>query len=393
MLSTSKYLGTKIDIRSLQLYGEFYNLCGEKVCALIKSFYEWSTEILSDSFLLKWCYDEKPISDKKLKEVLCKYSDEVFRALSLSGMVRYGNIQNSQEMQTYLKNIEHYVLSSNVNELPFPWQDLPTDYGRLFKELVLCNYNDIDAICEGFRFLSEVENKHAEWYHLEPDCVGSFICNRENSDYSGTFHINISIVALDDSFSDYVVELQKYARKLANDYSTMNIHLGLSPWMFGTAYRTVFQTGYPKSRLPGHNKKNSITLNYSNNLTKYHYCSALEWMNILSQDTIGHLDSNLPKSSHGITVKSTAFGGMEIRANCDIMDFDISQAKEIKAAIYSALFPGGREWSYTNKFLHPIRSMWQIVPIFSDEFEVYMGRIFICHKVTEELQTKFGLDL
>ena len=143
-------------------------------------------------------------------------------------------------------------------------------------------------------------------------------------------------------------------------------------------YMELFRDGEPHLDLDY--EENLARLTPETNQEFFHYLIGTEWLNILSPTTARYLGYTELCSTEEISVEYLEQGQISVSYNCDILAYDIPQAKAIKRILYDALYPGGTLYIPFERELITPRQNWGIVPVFPEEIRRYKYNILVAHK-------------
>ena len=371
--SSCDLLGKEIDCRNLILACEFFQLPYEQITELSFIYLKLVSAIFDSPFMIDWKINNRSASVKNVESRLQNIAlPQQAWIGSFEAVLMTPSIRSVKTFHDKLRQFERTHLSHSLS--PLVSSDYPEYWSRVFP----------NGRCESNQLLSSIQeifdapNRRLSTVHTSPDGAGvlTAIPYRNNTQqYYGSFYIQFSTFSLGDSLEEMAKRFESVLIDLSNEYRNVNGRVMLQPsgqWL-GKSPAMHFFSGMPIFD-GSHERYNCLENEW---YPTYYVCGA-EWSNVISTLAQNHFEN---KAMVSVGVESTllAGGGLWVRSNRAICDYDVSDAVKIKRSIYPALYPGRfhipirvlfgplrRNFDYIR---HP-RSNWAIIPIVDGEINI-----------------------
>ena len=390
MIPSAYFRRTVTDKRAVLLRGDFFDLTQVQLTELIYDFYCSVVSFYTGRCILDWSLSDDRISAAKLNNIMFgKRYDLSYFSLFAEGVIPGDHAKNLTQMRRYVRSVYYDPNPPPAcSKVPF----FSPDYNDYFESFILNPLKDgagLDVLRDGFLTIYDAVGKKFLGYPNGIDCICELYCGQSKLSqglYYGTICLRHERVSLDTDVGMYTSWLKQLALDLSGKYGSINFYIGMmrSSGMAYPEYWAAFNNrDYSADERYRKNPSRRILTEDENQHT-YHYLMAPGWANILSPFTAKYLKEPI-HASNNVTIETMSDGRLFVAADCDILSYDVPQAKQVKRILYDALFPGGCFYvpsmiESKNVDSFSPRSYWELTPVFPEEVEVYKGGILVAHK-------------
>lgn len=369
LTSTALYTGEAIDGRCLILAAEFYQISKQEALEMADDITGWIKDLLQGGFVSKTFIGGKPVGKGR---PLCGLSDSLSSNLGWSfgieGMVNSPVVHNIKTFNQYFRNIRQGSYKA-AQITP----GVSIDYGNYW-DSIFPEATDSMREKQNYLRIFQEKGKHLISAYTLPDVQASLFFTpyqKIPNFFYGSFAIRISSFCLGNAVIDMAETFELFAKQLSEKYIKLNARVMLQPpTLYPSPYMHYFGTD---GKTDGSHIKYSCT---EHEWYSRYYIPGAEWCNILSPLARKHLPD--VHYSEAVQTHELSGGGLMVKSNRPILQYDVPDAMEVKRFLYPALYPG-RSAIPLSVFRNKIqkesmsnfpRSNWAVVPMFENEIEI-----------------------
>lgn len=368
-----------LDCRALQLELDFFLLTQSQVISLFEICYSCLNELVLNSAISQWRWNNKKINKSTLFERMLK--DTRPCTIFCEADIISDTVYDLKTFRYHENQIEQQLI------LRKSMTDVSNDYPSFFDT----NFSHChsqrqykDAI---FNIVYAKEKiMQAPWLHHDVMCYFSYseYQNQPNR-YFGTFNFCLGYYCLRYNAQQFAERLIDLAKKASTAVININGRIALSPIIFSPSCsgHMLYYYGNPQG--------DNSHLEYgvcASEWYKNYYSRGPEWFNIISpiqKNMLPNLHDDLKKYTQ-VNYEDIGNGAIALMLRKAIDKIDIDDLVPMKEIMYQSLYPGRSEillenlinphqWGYMAK----IRQRWEYIPIFDDEVTISSKSVIISY--------------
>lgn len=373
--------GQLADCRNLSIVAEFYDFSYQQVKNLIGDISDSVNSLQNGLFVTSWTVDGR----KKLKfsshniELL---SEEKGRTVYFDSLLKSEEVYNQSTLKKAMKELE---LSYHTTGL-YPY--VSADYPLYLSESIQDKGEFSDVLQNLIQGIFTEPNKKHLNVGFRADMAGFFSatpCENIPNLFYGYFHIDISAVCVENCIQECAKLFLDTLTQLSQKYRNMNGRVMLQPI-------APIQGKSPYMRYFGEidfcdGSHEQMQYAEQEWYPGYYLCG-VEWANLIGPRAQVHFkNTGIPTSTNGIHSEQISGGGILVRSDRNIDEYDVSDAIKLKKLLYPCLYRGGSRRSLKHLFdQQPTRyikcsnlprSDWAIVPVLEREIRIVGRELFI----------------
>ena len=374
--------GQLVDCRNLSIVSEFYDFSYDQVVDLIGDISDWVNTLQDGFFVTSWNVNGKRKSELGrhcLITLLGKGSDV---SIYFDSLLKSEEVRNQNTLKKAMKDLELAYQTTGL----FPF--VSVDYPMYLSESTQAKGDRPDVLQNLIQgIFSETNKKHLN-IGFRSDMSGMISatpCKHIPNQYYGHFHFEISALCIESCLQEYANLFLGTLTQLSQKYRNMNGRVMLQPI-------ATIQDKSPYMRYFGEidfwDGSHGETQYTEREWYPSYYLCGVEWANIIGPRAQVHFKhTGIPTSNDGIYSEQLSGGGILVRSDRNIVDYDVPDAIKLKKTLYPCLYRGGsrrslkhlfnpRPTSYI-KYGNLPRSDWAIIPVLDEEIKIVGRELFI----------------